>query len=436
VKKWILALGIAAGLISGIGVIYATRAGISTPSEQVVVSGRVEDYTNHQVLTRSKDGEIGLVSYNSDEELEQGLNELARDEKIELIQPNYSYESCGDIASDTFVSNQWWLDNDGTFVSKKVNNQSITAVAGVDINIQSAWKTYGQGGRDVVVALLDNGVDMDHVDLQGSFWTNPDEIPGNGVDDDGNGYIDDVYGWNFCDQNNKVAVGKGDSAHGTHLAGIISAVRDNSAGVAGIAPNSHVKIMVLKVLNNQGKGDTSAIIHAIQYAQANGASICNLSLYSESSDPALLKAMSESSMLFVTAAGNGGKDLSEAPLYPASYHLDNQIVVSGITCDGAQYYQSSYGAQTVDLAAPGHMILSTTVGNTYKYMTGTSMSSAMVTGAAAMVYSYYEDLPLQQVKNVLIRSARKIPALQDKNVAGGILDLGAALSYGKTYTGG
>jgi subtilisin family serine protease len=137
----------------------------------------------------------------------------------------------------------------------------------VDINVETAWSVYDGGSRDVVVALIDTGVDTSHEDLQNALWVNEGEIAGNGKDDDGNGYIDDVNGWNFYNNSNKLYVSSTDDSHGTHGAGTIAATADNGIGIAGIVQSDHVKLMVLKALGgSDGSGTTESIIQAIQYA--------------------------------------------------------------------------------------------------------------------------------------------------------------------------
>jgi subtilisin family serine protease len=307
---------------------------------------------------------------------------------------------------------------------------STQAVSGIDINVSDAWAVYDGGSRDVVIALIDTGVDTSHTDLQNAIWVNEDEIAGNGIDDDGNGYIDDVNGWNFYNNSNKLYVSSTDDSHGTHGAGTIAASANNGVGIAGIVQSEHVKIMVLKALGgSDGSGSTESIIQAIQYAEANGASICNLSLGTSSNDRALYQTMAASSMLFVVAAGNDGGNTDTSPSYPASYALDNIISVANLNYDGTLHSSSNYGAKTVDLAAPGSYILSTTPNNGYSYMTGTSMAAPMVSAAAAMVYSYYKDITLADVKDILLSSTKSLTSLSGKTVTGGMLDLGAAMKY-------
>lgn len=344
-------------------------------------------YPDSEVLVLYEDGRTEVVVYEDAASLEEGLPQLARQEGVALVQPNYTYTSTALSTTDPLLAEQWALYNDGSFQLEEQENPypvfndpfalpsapwqwiapwwmqsdasagstgTVQAAAGVDIGAEDAWALYDGGSRDVVVALVDTGIDYTHADLEGRIWVNEDEIPGNGVDDDGNGYIDDVYGWNFYSGSNQVYTGSEDS-HGTHGAGTIAAHADNGIGIAGIVRSDHVKVMAVKALGGwDGSGSTASIIRAIQYAEANGARICNLSLGSSRNDPALYRTIAASDMLFVVAAGNDGADLELAPSYPASYHLDNLITVANLRYDGNLDPTSSYGASSVDLAAPRH----------------------------------------------------------------------------------
>lgn len=316
--------------------------------------------------------------------------------------------------------------------------ETTDSVKGIDINIQPAWELYDADGterRNVIVAVIDTGIDISHPDLKDAIWVNEDEIPGDGIDNDGNGYVDDVNGWNFFSGNNQVYVGKEDD-HGTHAAGTIAASR-KVHGIAGIADNRYVKIMVLKALGTEmGIGEETAVVEAIRYAEANGASICNLSFGSEIYYPQLEQAMRESKMLFISSAGNGsssgiGLNADKYPDYPASFNLDNSISVANLMFDGNLAKSSNYSANLVDIAAPGTYIVSTITGNSYGFMTGTSMAAPMVTGVAALLYSYRTDISLQDVKTILMNSARRLDGLEGKLVSGGMLDAYAALNYGR-----
>lgn len=315
--------------------------------------------------------------------------------------------------------------------------QKTSAVKGIDINMPKAWEVYNGGKREVIVALIDTGTDITHEDLADAIWINEDEIPGDGIDNDGNGYIDDVYGWNFYDNNNQVFQGEEDS-HGTHGAGTIAAAL-NEIGIAGIAGNSTVKVMVIKALGGKdGAGTTESIIRAIQYAEDNGAVICNLSFGTSENNRKLKQVIQNSNMLFVAAAGNGddwtgrGLNADRNPVYPAAYNLDNIISVANLNYDGTLHSSSNYGNASVDLAAPGSYILSTTPQNTYSYMTGTSMAAPMVTGVAALLYSQYEDITLDEVREIILASAKKIDNLNGLVATGGMLDAYAALTYDRS----
>ena len=427
-------------------------------------------YAEDELLVLYQDGSCEVISCQDAAALEAELTQLSAREDVALVQPNYTYESTALSTSDPLAAEQWALNNDGTFQLEEQENRypvfdnpfeipsapwqwiapwwmwsaggtsagsiQVQAVPGIDTGAEEAWSLYDGGSRDVVVALVDTGIDYTHEDLAGRIWINQDEIPGNGIDDDGNGYIDDVYGWNFYSGTNDVYAGTEDT-HGTHGAGTIAANAGNGVGIAGIVQSDHVKVMAVKALGgSDGSGTTASIIQAIQYAEANGAQICNLSLGSSQNDPALYRTMASSDMLFVVAAGNDGTDLETSPSYPASYDLDNVISVANIRYDGELDPTSSYGAASVDLAAPGSYILSTTPGGTYSYMTGTSMAAPMVSAAAAMVYSAFPNATLADVKDILLASVQKLDSLTGLTAAGGMLDLGAAMAYAATASTG
>ena len=326
-------------------------------------------------------------------------------------------------AVDAAITGSPALSADGT----------VRSLEEIDMNIVPAWKKYDakSGKRQVIVALIDTGVDITHPELSGSIWTNTGEIPGDGIDNDGNGYIDDVYGWNFYDNNAQVFTGTDDN-HGTHSAGTIAAAR-NGVGTVGICDPAYVKIMVIKTLGtSSGVGTVSNVVKAIRYAQANGASICNLSFGTMKYSEELYQAIKDSEMLFIVAAGNGdasgnGYSIDEQPMYPASFELDNIISVANLRFDGQLDRASNYGVRSVDLAAPGNYILSTITGNDYAYMSGTSMAAPMVTGTAAMLYSCDASLSLMDARNRILQSARPLESLSGKVATGGMLDAGAAM---------
>ena len=373
---------------------------------------------------------------------------------------------------DTYAEYQWGLENDGSLQLVEIRSRfanggsaydapadgphsglpiptgpgdyevlTTNAAAGVDIDIAPAWELYdaSQTNRDVVVAVIDTGADILHPDLRDSIWVNGDEIPGDGIDNDGNGYADDCFGWDFFYGDPFVfSVQSSEDTHGTHVAGTIAAGRHNG-GIAGITGSEHVKIMVLKVLGtSQGIGAPEDVIAAIRYAEANGASICNLSFCSGVYSQELADTIQNSGMLFVVAAGNGdengiGLNIDQIPAYPASLPFPNVITVSNLMFDGNLDTSSNFGPESADIAAPGSYIVSTIPGG-YGFLSGTSMSAPMVTGAAALLYSYRPDYTVLDVRDALLGSARELTTLGGRVATSGMLDVGAAFLWEKGST--
>lgn len=429
-----------------------------------VFAGGEEVQTGNEALSMLSEMQTEAV-VEENKSIEDGLNGEREKIGVRNVGPGLNNLSPEDI----YAEYQWGLKNDGQFQYQELINrfqdsnpklaaaidlanvlgipldvggpgiysiETTDSVAGVDINIQPAWELYDQSEKEhrpVIVAVIDTGVDIYHPELKDAIWVNEDEIPDDGIDNDGNGYVDDVYGWNFFSNNNQIYVGKEDD-HGTHAAGTIAAAR-KYMGIAGITDNRYVKIMVLKVLGTEnGIGEEDAIIQAIEYAESNGASICNLSFGTEYYLPRLEQVMRDSNMLFISAAGNGGEsgegvNSDQNPDYPAAFDLENNISVANLMFDGNLAKSSNYSANIVDIAAPGTYIVSTTTDNSYGFMTGTSMAAPMVTGVAAMLYSYRTDITLSEVKGILINSARPLDGLKGKLVSGGVVDAYAALTY-------
>ena len=340
-----------------------------------------------------------------------------------------------------------WVDSGGIGLPPRridpsdIIHTRLESVPGIDMNVlkgkelYEAQKASNEAAlRDVTVALIDTGVDTGHAELVDALWVNQDEIPGDGIDNDLNGYIDDINGYNFYDHSNVLRINKIADIHGTHGAGTIGA-KSSNGGMVGITDNSHVKIMVLKALGNDGGGTEESIIEAIRYAEANGADICNLSLGGTRPFPSLEQVIAASDMLFVISSGNGdengrGYDIDASPVYPASYGSDNVISVANLSMDGNLDQSSNYGAVSVDIAAPGTYILSTVPGNRFDFLTGTSMAAPMVTGVCAMVYSYRQDYSLDEVRIAVLASARKLDSLNGRVATGGIPDMYAAMTFG------
>lgn len=272
-----------------------------------------------------------------------------------------------------------------------------------------AWRLT-QGSHDIVVAVIDTGIDVHHPDLKANLWMNEGETglddqgrskSSNGIDDDQNGFIDDVHGWNFVDEDSKLTDNHG---HGTHIAGIIGAT--GHSAIMGIAPN--VKIMTLKYYDPYvGEQNPLAnTIKSIHYAIQMGADIINYSgggLSPNSSELAALKEAHRHGILVVAAAGNEKSNSDIQPYYPADYELDNIMSVTAINRTKRILPSSNWGARTVDIAAPGDKILSTLPGNAYGEMTGTSQATAFVTGVAVLLMAARPDLasPIEIIEHIM-----------------------------------
>ncbi len=308
------------------------------------------------------------------------------------------------------------------------------------VSVNSAYHQFGTSNtNEVIVAVVDTGVDIDHEDLKEVIWTNNKEIPGNGIDDDGNGYIDDVHGINTLvrDAQGKATVDVTDThSHGTHVSGTIAAKQNNNIGIAGIA--SHVKIMPIRTVPNEGDETDVDVAEAFIYAAKNGAKIINCSFGKSSNEgkhliPDTLKFIAEKyGVLVIAAAGNDSSDIDRHPTYPASFDNDNLLIIASTSSSGGMSYFSNYGKVGVDVAAPGSDVYSTVPGNKYDNMSGTSMATPTTVGVAAEILSHHPNLSYLQLKDVIINSVTKIAKFKNKLVSGGRIDLLAGLEFAKT----
>ncbi|MBI2519238.1 MAG: S8 family serine peptidase [Bdellovibrio sp.] len=323
----------------------------------------------------------------------------------------------GQPFNDPYLSKQWALTN-----SESYGMSVIRAYQ----NRQSAPK------EEIIVAVVDTGVDVNHQDLP--IWKNLDEIPSNGIDDDQNGYIDDIYGINTLvrDSQGRATMDNRDGhSHGTHVSGSIGALQNNSVGVVGVA--SKVKIMGIRTVPNNGDELDTDVVEAFIYAAKNGARVINCSFGKAHNEGGM--AVSEAieyigknyNTLVVAAAGNDSSNIDRTPTYPASYTNDTLLVVAATTSSGGLAYFSNYGAVGVDVAAPGNNIYSSLPGNRYGNMSGTSMASPNTAGVAAEVLSYFPELSANELREVLIRSVAKVGSFSGRMVSGGRVDLQRAL---------
>lgn len=336
--------------------------------------------------------------------------------EVEYAEPNY-LRYIDAIPNDTRFSEMWGLNNTG----------QTGGTPNADIDAVEAWDL-STGSLNMVVADIDSGMDMAHPDLAGNVWTNPGEISGNGIDDDGNGYIDDIYGWDFAwNDNDPSDTDFICGGHGTHTAGTIGAVGNNGIGVTGV--NWNVKIMPLKVFRTYFlvlcSATSSDIISAIEYATMMGVRVSNNSYGSSSYSQAESDAIKASKSVFVAAAGNEGTNNDVTPSYPAGYNLNNIIAVAATDHNDALASFSNYGVTSVDLAAPGVNILTTTPNNTYSYYDGTSMATPHVTGTVALLMGYDPDLTNNEIRWRILKGSdyKGLPVL-----TGGRLNINNSLT--------
>ncbi len=352
-----------------------------------------------------------------------------------FVEPNYLVRKAV-TPNDPNFRFQWALYNTGQRITG--DKDTVNGTPGADIAAPEGWDIVSRA-EDVVVAVLDTGIDYEHPDLSSNIWINSGEIPGNSLDDDENGYVDDVRGWNFAYRNANPMDDDVDG-HGTHVAGIIGASGNNGTGISGISWS--VELMPLKFLDRNGYGDVAEMIEAIEYAIANGAQIINASFAYQAFRPsqaekAAIEAAGAAGVLFVAAAGNSGSNNDFNPTYPASHTDDegnplaNLIAVAASDQNDALPHWSNYGPTSVHLAAPGTNIYSSvrrSLGD-YGYISGTSMAAPHVSGAAALLLQENPGATVSDLKTALLETVDLGPAFEKKTISGGRLNLHGALLF-------
>lgn len=292
------------------------------------------------------------------------------------------------------------------------------------LNAPAAWDlTHGSKQKGPLIAIMDSGADYLHPDLAPNIYVNPGEIPGNGVDDDGNGVIDDVHGFNAAARSGDPM---DDGSHGTHVHGTIGAVGNNGQGVVGV--NWEANLMPVKFLA-QGYGDTADAIEGILYATKMGARLTSNSWGGINYSQALFDTLAASPALHICAAGNDSFNNDVRTVYPAGYDLPNLLAVAATNADGQLAAFSNYGINSVHVAAPGDKIYSTLPGNQYGYKSGTSMATPGVTGVAALALTEHPDLSNDQLKDRLLFAVDRSPELQGKVFSGGHLNAAKAVEH-------
>jgi subtilisin family serine protease len=373
-------------------------------------------------LTREKKFEtvrVEKLKIQSDQSVEETIDRLSRLPEVEYAEPDYIVHAAELLPNDTRFGELWALKNTGQAGGKP----------GADIEATFAWDIE-TGSSGIVVAVIDSGVNYSHPDLAANMWKNPAELNGTaGVDDDGNGFIDDIHGINAI---NGSGDPNDDEGHGTHVAGIVAAVGNNNQGVTGVAFNTQV--MALKFLNSSGSGTISDAITCIDYAVDQGARIVNTSWGSGGFSFALQEAIrraGDDNVLCVAAAGNDGRNVdqrSTSQHYPSGFNNANIISVGSSNRDEQISTFSNLGSVSVDLFAPGEEIVSTVLGSGYATSSGTSMAAPQVSGVAALLWA---DLgagtPLAMVRQRILANVDKLSVYSGKCVTGGRLNAHYAL---------
>lgn len=345
-----------------------------------------------------------LLSVEFDDERDSiEVRDLLSVEGVEYVEPDYPIHLMFQ-SNDPKLSSQW---------------------AHEVVRSAQAWDV-SRGNHSVIVAVIDSGVDYLHSDLAGNIWKNPDEVL-DGLDNDGNGLVDDIRGWNFAGNNSNV-VADDRSYHGTHVAGTVGAVGNNGVGVSGHAQS--VQILPIKFLSSSGSGYTSDAIRGMDYAISKKARIISSSWGSRNYSQAMIDALERvriAGAIFVAAAGNNGTSNDSTGFYPSGYPHSNIVAVASSGKTDVLSRFSNYGAKTVDLAAPGESITSTKNGNAYQTISGTSMATPLVSGVLATMVALRPDLSNVDLIQALLDTVDKVPSMSGKLVSGGRINSARAL---------
>ncbi|WP_373998604.1 S8 family serine peptidase [Bdellovibrio bacteriovorus] len=341
------------------------------------------------------------------------VKSLSENPIVDIVEPNYIYR-INKTPNDPMLGQLWGLKNSG-----QQDSERRAGIAGVDIGAEQAWDIT-TGSKDVVVAVIDTGVDYNHPDLVGNMWTNEAEANGKpGVDDDGNGIVDDIHGANFVNANAPTGNPLDDHGHGSHCSGTIGGTGDDGKGIVGVAWN--VRIMGIKFLSASGSGSLDGALKGIDYATKMGAKIMSNSWggggYSETLKQAIERS-NAAGALFVAAAGNESNNNDASPTYPATYDVPNVLSVAAVDNRGQIASFSNYGKTKVHVGAPGVNIVSSITGGKYDSWSGTSMATPHVSGMAVLLASNEPNLTALEMKERIIATSKPIAGLRGKSKGG------------------
>lgn len=384
-------------------------------------------------------GQFLLLKSNS-KSTQSLMADLSSLSEVQYAEPNYIYKAIATkqtlesilfgtakethssmAPTDPLYGKLWGLKNTGANEPDRSGGTSTTpGVAGADTDAEKGW-AITTGSKKVTIAVIDTGIDYNHPDLKNQMWVNEKEVAGNGIDDDGNGYIDDIHGWNAHGKNGNPMDG---NAHGTHCAGTIGAEHNNGIGVAGVM--SDVTLMAVKFLSDEGSGSLADAVVAIDYATKMNVDIMSNSWGGGGFSQALedsIKAAKNKGILFIAAAGNDSSNNDSRPSYPATYQVDNVISVASHTAQDTISSFSNFGKRTVHVAAPGSNVLSSTPNNEYKVFSGTSMATPHVSGVVGLLLSENGRMPVLEVRNRLMATTVPGPAYRKSTQGGGRVNI-------------
>lgn len=398
----------------------------TTAAQQDVARGKVQASKAENIRGQGNGAsKLELATLPSGANVEAAISALKTDAAIEFAEPNYIYTTDATSSDPYFTNGSLW----GMY------GASTSPANQYGSNAAAAWAAGNTGSASVYVGIIDEGIQFTHPDLSGQVWTNPFDAA-DGVDNDGNGYVDDIHGYDFANNDNSIYDGGSKGTlddHGTHVSGTIGA-KSNGVGVVGV--NWNVTLISGKFLGRNG-GTTANAVRAVDYftdlKTRHGLNIVATSNswggggYSQALFDAIQRA-NNAGILFVAAAGNSGVNTDSSPSYPASYTNSNIIAVAAIANNGTLASFSNYGATSVDIGAPGVGIYSTTAYNLYESYSGTSMATPHVSGAVALYKSVHPSATAAQIKSAILSSAVPTASLSGKTVTGGRLDVNAALS--------
>ncbi len=384
------------------------------PGMSPVEMESILDSVDGEVIETTQTFGIQLVEVGVD--VEEASSILNSNPQVEYAEPNFIVSAAETIPNDPRFDELYGLNNTG----------QTGGTPDADIDSPEAWDIQ-TGSSDVVIGVIDSGVDYSHPDLVNNMWTNPGEIPDNGIDDDGNGFVDDYFGYDFVNDDSDPF---DDNGHGTHVSGTIAAEGNNGTGVTGTSWDG--QIMALKFLGADNRGSYFDAIQAIEYATMMGADLTSNSWRGYGFSEGLRNAIAaagEAGQLFIAAAGNETNDNdSDFRAYPASYDLDNIISVAATDDRDNLAGFSNFGATSVDLGAPGVDTLSTIPGGGYGFKSGTSMATPHVAGVASLLLAEEPGLSPEEVKNLILTGVDPLPDLEGRTVSGGRLNAFNSLS--------